>query len=74
VEKFIEFLNELEERKIYYRLNKVRDAIMVEITVPGEKWEVEFMEDGTIEVEIFRSDGEIKDEKALEILFRDFSD
>jgi hypothetical protein len=71
--KLIAFLNKLEEAKIYYRLNKVRDAIMVEIAVPGERWEVEFMEDDTIVIERFKSDG-MKDESELDILFRDFSD
>ena len=35
---------------------------MVIISVPSEYWEVEFMDDGTIEVERLRSDGKIGDE------------
>ena len=70
MEKLLSFLDRLEENKIYYRLNKVRDAIMVEVAVPGERWEVEFFEDGRIEVERFISEGEILDEKALDDLFR----
>lgn len=27
------FLNELENRKIYYRLNKIRDSILIEISI-----------------------------------------
>ena len=75
------FLNKLDERKIYYRLNKVRDeAIMVEIAVPGQHWEVEFMEDGSIEIEKFISKGQVfacKDInhcKEIDHLFRDYSD
>ncbi|CUH92931.1 hypothetical protein [Herbinix luporum] len=74
LKNLIEFLNKLEERKIYYRLNKIRDSILVEVTVPGQKWEVEFMADGTIEIEKFISDGNIENESELEVLFRDFSD
>jgi hypothetical protein len=74
LKNLIEFLNKLEERKIYYRLNKIRDSILVEVTVPGQKWEVEFMADGTIEIEKFISDGKIENESELEVLFRDFSD
>ena len=70
----IEFLDELEEKKIYYRLNKVRDSIMVEVSVPGERWEVEFFSDGDIQIEKFLSNGIIADKAELEILFRDFSD
>jgi hypothetical protein len=73
MEKLIEFLNKLEDVKIYYKLDKVREAIMVEIAVPGERWEVEFMEDNMVQVERFKSNGEIKDESELEILFKDFS-
>ena len=56
MKQFLRFLNRLEEEKIYYRLNKVREeAVMAEIAVPGERWEVEFMEDGSVEVERFVS-------------------
>jgi len=47
---------------------------LVEISVPGEKWEVEFFEDEHIEVERFISTGGLKDASELDILFRDFSD
>ena len=69
------FLNILEENTIYYRLNKIRpESIMVEVAVPGQRWEIEFMEDSTIVIEKFISDGEIYDEKELEILLNEFSD
>ena len=75
IKEFIDFLNKLEDNKIFYRLNKVRnDAIMVEIAVPGQRWEVEFMEDGSIEIEKFISDGDIYNVKELEALFKVFSD
>jgi hypothetical protein len=44
------------------------------VTVPGERWEIEYLEDGTIEIEIFRSDGELKGPEALNDLFSRFSD
>ncbi|WP_056468414.1 hypothetical protein [Bacillus sp. FJAT-25509] len=69
------FLNKLEESNIAYSLKKIRDeAIMVAIRVPGERWEVEFMDDGTVEIEKFISDRDYYDHKELETLFRDFSD
>jgi len=72
---FLKFLNELEKRKISYQLNKVRkESIMIAITVPGQRWEIEFMEDGTCEIEKFISDGKILDEKEIKILFDNFSD
>lgn len=73
--KLLNFLAELDNRKIHYELKCVRhEAVMVNVCVPGQRWEVEFMDDGTIEIEKFKSDGEMSDEKELEVLFRDFSD
>ena len=74
MDKLLEFLDKLEKNKIYYRLNKVRDGIMVEITVPGERWEVEYIKDGSIDVEKFISDGEIFHHEELDVLFENFSD
>ena len=71
---FIEFLDKLEKNKIYYRLNKIRDSVLIEIVVPGQRWEVEFMADGTIEIEKYLSDKTIYSATELEVLFRDFSD
>ncbi len=74
MERLLDFLNKLEENHIYYRLNKVRDAILVEIAVPGARWEVEFLRDGTIEVEKFITEGQIKNASTLDALFGVFSD
>ena len=71
MEKLLKFLNDLEDKHIYYKLNKVRDSIMVEVAIPGERWEIEFFEDGSVEVEKFISQGEILDETELKKLFND---
>ncbi len=71
----IKFLNKLEERKIYYKLDKIRnESIMIEVTVPGQRWEIEFMEDGSIEIEKFISDGRLFGIEELEVLFNNYSD
>jgi len=76
--KLIEFLNRLEEAKISYRLLKSRDfSLTVMITVPGERWEVDFLyENGDVcsdvWVERFKSNGTLYGESELETLFRDF--
>jgi hypothetical protein len=65
----ISFLNELRTAKINYRLaQNSEDVIMVEIAVPGERWEVEFMKNGAVELEVFKSDGTILDAAALDEL------
>ena len=72
--KVLAFLDRLEEVKIPYTLAHVRETIMIKITVPGERWEVEFFEDGEVEIERFISTGAIEDEEALDQLFADHSD
>jgi len=47
---------------------------MVEVAVPGERWEIELHADGEIGVEVFKSVGGIQGSEALEDLFRRFSD
>ena len=72
--KLIKFLNKLEARKIYYNLSKIRDGILVSVAVPGERWEIEFMVNGDVEIEKFISNGEIYDDSLLNELFEKFSD
>lgn len=72
--KLIAFLNRLESSKIYYTLNKVRDSILVEVVVPGERWEVEFFENGTVEIEKFLSNGQLYREEEIEKLIANFRD
>ena len=76
LQKLLDFLSELDGRKIHYRLSRARsEAIMVEIAVPGERWEVEFFADGDFEVEVFGpSPGIVGGEEALKRLFDEFSD
>ena len=68
--KLLTFLNNLEKRNIHYNLEHNRDDfIMVSVAVPEERWEVEFSEDGKIEIEIFKnSTGVLDDENLLEKL------
>ena len=69
-DKLTSFLTDLERREISYTLAHNRDeAIMVNVAVPGERWEVEFMDDGSVEVERFVSDGQISSDEMLSQLF-----
>jgi hypothetical protein len=78
LQKLLDFLDELEQRKISFTLRRSRSGtIMVEIAVPGERWEVEFFADGHVEIEVFRGGGPdsgLEGEVALERLFTNFSD
>jgi len=73
--KMLDFLRKLREQKLAFTLRHSRDdAIMVQINVPGERWEVEFLEDGDVDVEVFRSNGEIHDESWIEKLLNEQAD
>ena len=71
----ITFLDKLEQQKISYTLAHAREeAIMVLVAVPGERWEIEFMSNGSVEIEKFISTGEISDTKGLDELFVRYAD
>ncbi len=72
--KLLAFLERLDRAKISYTMEHSRDdAIMVVAGVPGEYWEIEFLQNGEIEVERFRSNGRIDDASLLDVLFAKFS-
>ena len=55
-----DFIRELDATKTHYTLASVREgAVMVEVAIPGERWEIEFFDDREPEIEIYRSDGTI---------------
>ena len=71
----VAFLDKLEQQKISYTLAHNREeAIMVLVAVPGERWEIEFRSDGSVEIEKFISTGEISDAKSLDELFARYAD
>jgi hypothetical protein len=73
--QLMSFLDRLKKAHIAHRLHDSRDdGITVFIDVPGERWEVDFLDDGSIDVEIFKGEGKILKEAALEDLFKRFSD
>ena len=74
-DRLILFLQNLEKQAIDYSLAHHRDeAVMVIVAVPGERWEIEFLSDGSVEVEKFVSNGEIAGEEALGELFDRYSE
>jgi len=69
-DKLTAFLTDLEGRQVSYTLSHNREeAIMVNVAAPGERWEIEFLADGSIEVERFISNGEVYSEEILNDLF-----
>ncbi len=75
IESVLALLQRLQIACICYTLaHNQEDAITIQVVVPGQRWEIDFYVNGTIDIEIFKSDGAIRDISALETLFRDFSD
>ncbi len=73
----LNFLDDLERTGIYYCLERNRpEAIMVRMDIPGERWEVEFFADGSIEVKVFRATdaGILSGDEARAALVRLLSD
>jgi len=63
------FLDPLDNAGLFYTLQRIRqESVLVEVAVPGSRWEVVFMRDGYVEVERFSSTGEIGDATLLEVL------
>lgn len=72
-ERLLDFLNRLDEAHIFYALGHTRpDSVMVGISLPGWHWEVEFMADGSVDVERYASVAGVQsDPNLLEALFAD---
>lgn len=71
LEQLLVFVNELDRRRVQYTLGSYsKDAIMVLIAVPGERWEVEFKKDRTVDVERFRSTGVVSGSEVIDELWR----
>ena len=68
-------LARLTEFGASFRLREARaGALMVEVSVPGERWEIEFFDDRPIEIERFRSTGAITSAEALSELWSFFDE
>ena len=73
-----EWIRRLQAAKIHFTMTTVRDgAVMLEVSVPGQHWEIEFFPDGTIEIERYVSQGVtgVTDgQDALDDFLRQFAD
>ncbi len=68
--KVTKFLDRLDAADLHYTLSSVREgALTVGITTGDEHWQVEFLDDGDVEVELFRSEGEVQGFAAANALF-----
>jgi len=73
-EDFFGLLKALDEDKIWYAIRRgdADETILVEVSVPGQKWEIRLSSDGSINIKKFISDGIIFDEKEIPQLLKQF--
>ncbi|MGA9667687.1 MAG: hypothetical protein WBQ94_00680 [Terracidiphilus sp.] len=75
IRDLLDLLSRLKSAGIHYQLSDhTQGAVMVEVAVPGERWEIELHEDGQIGVETFASSAGVRGSEALQELFDRFSD
>ena len=75
IHDLLTLLARLRAAKIHYTLSDPTDgAVMVNVTVPGERWEIEFHEDGDIGVEMFVSSKGVQGPELIDDLIRRFRD
>ncbi|MFN3168541.1 MAG: hypothetical protein ACE37H_15890 [Phycisphaeraceae bacterium] len=67
--KLLITLDKLRAAGVHTSLRRDRDdAVSIDVAVPGARWEVDVLSDGSVEIEVFKSDGEIGDEQKLDQL------
>jgi hypothetical protein len=71
----LDFLDRLWAASIYFTLSAPTPrAVLVSVVVPGERWEIEFRENGDVGVEVFVSRAGAEPGHTIEELFRRFGD
>ncbi|AOI94859.1 hypothetical protein [Burkholderia sp. LA-2-3-30-S1-D2] len=58
-----ELLRDLDDRRLFYTLGRHRpDTILISITVPGERIEIDVFDDGRMEMSRFSGDESVIDD------------
>jgi len=64
--QLLDFLNRLDAAHVRYALGHTRpESVMVDLSLPGWRWEVEFMLDGSVEIERYQSVSGVDDDPQL---------
>lgn len=64
--KLMEIIRDLEAARIHFRVTHHRyDGITIEAVVPGERWEIDVLEDGGVDFERFVSAGGVTGEAEM---------
>lgn len=71
MKQLCDFIDQLDKHSIHFTLKAcLPRAVLVEITVPGERWEVEFNETDEVSYEVFVSRKGVETEGLSELFDR----
>ena len=64
--KLFDIIHALDAAQIHFTLNYHRyDAVSIMVTVPGERWEIDVLEDGDVDFERFVTTGGVVGETEM---------
>ena len=71
LERVNDVTTRLTEADIWHEVRFFReDGVSILAHVPGEYWEIDILTDGSVDVEVFRTTGELEDEAAIDRLIQ----
>ena len=75
MKKLLALSDQLKAANIHHEVTRYReDGMSIVANVPGERWEIDVLDDGEVIVEIYKSQGGCRGEEALKDLFERHSD
>jgi hypothetical protein len=75
LKKLLALSDQLKAADIHHDVTRYReDGVSIIAAVPGERWEIDVLEDGEVVVEIYKSQGGCRGEEALKDLIAKHSD
>ena len=73
--KLLALSDQLKAANIHHEITRYReDGVSIIANVPGERWEIDVLEDGEVVVEVYKSQGGCRGEEALKDLLERHSD
>lgn len=70
LEKLIDFTQRLARERIHFELSSIDKGILVEVRVPGERWEVSYCADDRVSLQRFKPDCSAQlSENNLDLIF-----
>jgi hypothetical protein len=64
--RLLDYLNRLDKAGVHYVLKHTRpDSVMIDVSLPSWRWEIEFMADGFVDIERYQSVAGVETDPAL---------